>query len=141
MIAACTEEAPMAEHDDQAGGSEQDEASESPDYTEEEQAAFGVWVELGAREPSQQPLLDLSFSVKWERREPSGSGWVMRLLRNPIPLLLEERVPGVRPDSRVTTTILHHHRGLERRVIVVTATVEQQSGDVALVIDKETRED
>lgn len=108
------------------------------EYTPEELASFGIWVELGARNPDQQALLDGSLSVKWERREPSGSEWVFDLLKNPIPVLVREHVPGVHPQSRMTTTILHHHRGLQRKIIVVSATIEQQTGDVALVLDKET---
>lgn len=108
------------------------------DYTEQELASFGIWVELGAKDPDQQPLLDGSLSVKWERREPSGSEWIFDLLRNPIAVLMRERVPGVHLQSRITTTILHHHRGLERKIIVASATIEQQTGDVALVLDKET---
>lgn len=129
----------MDEHDDQPDGSEQYPGSEPADYTEEELAAFGVWVELGARDPRQQPLLEIGLSGRWERREPSGSGWVIRLLRDPITVLVrEEKVPGMTEDSNITTTILHHERGLGRRVIVVTATVERASGDTSLVIDKET---
>jgi hypothetical protein len=62
----------------------------------------------------------------------------MSLLRNPVPVLMREKVPYVHERSRVTTTILHHHRGLEKKIIVMTATVEEQTGDVSLVIDKET---
>jgi hypothetical protein len=51
---------------------------------------------------------------------------------------MREHVPGVHPQSRMTTTILHHHRGLERKIIVLSATIEQQTGDVSLVVDKET---
>ena len=128
----------MAEHDDR-DGSEQYPGSEQPDYTDEEQAAFGVWVELGARDPRQQPLLDVGLSTRWERREPSGSGWIIRLLRDPIRVLVgEEKVPGMTEDSNITTTILHHQRGLEHRVIVLRATVERHTGDTSLVIDKET---
>lgn len=108
------------------------------EYTEQELASFGTWIELGARDPGQQPFLDGSLSRKWERREPSGSEWVFDLLKNPIRVLRQEEVPGVHAQSRVTTTILHHHRGLERKIIVVSATIEQQTGDVALVLDKET---
>jgi hypothetical protein len=109
-------------------------------YSEEELASFGIWVEIGAKNPDQQRFLDVGLSVTWERREPSGSPWVMRLLRNPVPALREAGVPGVHKDSRVTTTILHHHRGLFKKIIRIKATVEQQTGDVALELDKETEE-
>jgi hypothetical protein len=126
MIAPCTEERPMTE--------------QQPDYSQEELDTFGTWVELGARDPDQQRFLDGSLSRRWERREPSGSEWVIELLREPIPMLREsEALEGITEASRVTTTILHHERGLRRRVIVMTATVEQHSGDVSLVIDKETK--
>lgn len=108
------------------------------DYTREERDGFGTWVELGAKDPEQQWIIDGSFSIKWERREPSGSPWIERLLWNPLPLLLREKVPGLHPRSRITTTILHHHRGLRRRIIVTTVTVEQQTGDASVVLDKET---
>lgn len=107
-------------------------------YSEEERASFGVWVELGARDPDQQRLLDVGLSQKWERRDPSGSPWVMSLLRNPIRTLMQAGVPGVTEDSRITTTILHHHRGLEKKIIRTTVTVESHSNDVAIEIDKET---
>lgn len=113
-------------------------------YTQQEEDGFGTWVELGARDPELQWILDGSLSRRWERREASGSDWVMNLLLEPRERLLEEqghddRGPaGITEDSLVTTTILHHHRGLRYRVIVTTLTVEQSSGDVSLVIDKET---
>lgn len=111
---------------------------EQPDYSQEEQETFGTWVELGARDPEQQRYLAGSLSRRWERREPSGSEWVMELLRDPVAQLLEsDALEGVTESSTITTTILHHHRGLRKRVIVMTATVEQHSGDVSLVIDKE----
>lgn len=116
------------------------DTSDQSEYTPEELAAFGQWVELGAKDSAQQPFLDIGLSTEWVRREPSGSGWVMQLLRDPVGVLIEEKVPDVNPESRVTTTILHHHRGLERRVIVLKATVEKHTGDVVLVIDKETRD-
>lgn len=106
-------------------------------YSEEERASFGVWVELGAKDPEQQRYLDVGLGRKWERREPSGSPWVMRLLRNPIQTLMQAGVPGVDENSLITTTILHHHRGLEKRIIRITVTVEDQSHDVAIEIDKE----
>ena len=116
----------------------QSESTQEADYTPEELASFGIWVEIGAKNPDQQPLLDVGLSVTWVRREPSGSPWVMKLLRNPVPALIQAGVPGVHEGSRVTTTILHHHRGLEKKIIRISATVEQQTGDVALELDKET---
>jgi hypothetical protein len=116
-----------------------EQSDQQDDYTAEERAAFGRWVELGAKQTDEQAFLDVGLSIRWERRDPSGSEWVMRLLRNPVPVLMEERVPHVHPRSRVTTTILHHHRGLEKKIIVTTATVEEETGDVSLVLDKETR--
>lgn len=115
-------------------------SSEEPDYSEEELASFGIWVPLGAKDPAQQPLLDVGLSIKWERREPSGSEWVKKLLMNPIPLLMQEKVPGLHPRSHLTTVILHHHRGLEKKIIRIAVTVEQQSGDAHMEIDKETEE-
>ena len=112
--------------------------SRTDDYTEQEREGFGIWVELGARDPKQQWIVDGSLSVRWERREPSGSPWIGDLLWEPLPVLMREKVPGVHGRSRITTMILHHHRGLRRRIIVTTATVEQQTGDVSLVLDKET---
>ena len=113
-------------------------AKQQSDYSRKEQNTFGTWVELGARDPKQRRFLEGSLSRRWERREPSGSDWVMELIRDPIPVLLEsEGLEGITESSTVTTTILHHQRGLRKRVIVMTATVEQHSGDVSLVIDKE----
>jgi hypothetical protein len=109
-------------------------------YKPEELASFGVWVPLGAKDPEQQKFLDVGLSIKWERREPSGSEWVFDLLKNPIPVLRRERVPGITANSHLTTTILHHHRGLEKKIIRITVTVEQQSGDGTIEIDKETVE-
>ena len=106
-------------------------------YTDEEIASFGITVELGAKDPEQQPFIDVGKSDRWERREPSGSGWVIKLLKNPVSILMQEGVPYVHKDSKVTTVILHHERGLEKKIIRITATVERHSGDVALEIDKE----
>jgi len=47
--------------------------STEAEYTPEELASFGIWVEIGARDPDQQQFLDVGLSVTWERREPSGS--------------------------------------------------------------------
>ena len=115
-------------------------SSEEPDYSEEELASFGKWVPLGAKDPDQQPFLDVGLSIKWERREPSGSEWVFDLIKNPIPVLMREKVPGLHPRSTLTTTMLHHHRGLEKKIIRIAVTVEQQSGDAHMEIDKETVE-
>lgn len=117
---------------------DEQQQQQDDEYTPEEREAFGKWVELGAKQSDLQRFLDVGMSIRWERREPSGSPFVMDLLRNPVAVLLREKVPHVRERSRVTTTILHHHRGLERRIIVMTATVEEETGDVSLVIDKET---
>jgi hypothetical protein len=106
-------------------------------YTEAEIASFGITVELGAKNPDEQQFIDVGKSDRWERREPSGSGWVIKLLRNPVKILMQEGVPYVREDSKVTTVILHHERGLEKKIIRIAAVVERHSGDVALEIDKE----
>jgi hypothetical protein len=125
IIAACTEEHPMSE--------------QPPDYSEEELASFGTWVELGALNPEQQRFLDHGLSRRWERREQSGSEWVIEVIKDPVSMLRESpELEGITETSKITTTILHHERGLKRRVIVMTATVEQHSGDVSLVVDKET---
>ena len=124
--------------DDEHRGNSSQEEEEL--YTEEERASFGIWVPLGARDPDQQRFLDIGFSITWERREPSGSEWVMDLLKNPIPVLMRERVPGIHARSRLRTTILHHHRGLEKKIIRIAVTVERQTGDGEIEIDKETED-
>lgn len=108
------------------------------DYTDDERKGFGIWVELGARDPEQQWIIDGSRSIRWERREPSGSPWIKKVLMNPLRVLLAEKVPGLHERSRITTTILHHHRGLEYRIIRTTVTVEEETGDASMVLDKET---
>ena len=112
------------------------------DYTDIERAAFERgWIELGAKTSEDQPYLDVGLSRRWERRDPSGDDNVIEMIRDPLPALLQApELEGVHEDSRVTTTILHHQRGLRYRIIVTTATVEQTTGDVSLVIDKETHE-
>ena len=113
-------------------------ANGDTDYTDEEIASFGIWVELGAKNPDQQVFLDVGLSKRWERRDPSGSQWVKDLIANPVRHLLNEPdIVGVGENSRVTTTILHHERGLEHRIIKTGVVVELQSGDVAVEIDKE----
>jgi hypothetical protein len=106
-------------------------------YTEEEIASFGITVELGAKNPDEQRFIDVGKSDRWERREPSGSGWIIKLLKDPVKVLMDEGVKYVHEHSKVTTVILHHERGLSKKIIRTTATVERQSGDVALEIDKE----
>ncbi len=110
-------------------------------YDEAEIASFGITVELGAKDPEQQQFIDVGKSDRWERREPSGSAWVMKLLRNPVKVLMDEGVRHVHEYSKVTTVILHHERGLEKKIIRIAATVERHSGDVALEIDKELGDD
>jgi hypothetical protein len=126
--------------DKRTGEGTEASSSEEADYSEEELASFGIWVPLGAKDTAQQPLLDVGLSIDWERREPSGSEWVKKLLMNPIPVLMQEKVPGLHPRSRLTTVIRHHHRGLEKKIIRIAVNVEQQSGDANMVIDKETEE-
>jgi hypothetical protein len=110
-------------------------------YTPEEERSFGRWVELGALEPEDQWILEGSHSRTWRRRDPSGSEWVMRLLRTPLPVLMREpKLDGITEHSHLVTTLLHHHRGLEKRVIVTTVTVEESTSEVSMVIDKETAE-
>ncbi|MBW3613635.1 MAG: hypothetical protein KY392_07240 [Chloroflexi bacterium] len=127
-----------AKHDAPKASKARGRGARKDDYTDDERKGFGIWVELGARDPSQQWIIDGSLSTRWERRDPSGSPWIKKLLMNPLRVLLAEKVPGLHAKSRITTTILHHHRGLEYRIISTTVTVEEETGDASMVIDKET---
>lgn len=115
-----------------------DDDQQQADYSDEELASFGTWVELGARDPALQWILDFSPRTQWERTEPSGSEWVIDLLKAPIAVLMRERIPGLHPNSRITTTINHHERGLNKKIIRIAVTVEDSTGDATMVIDKQS---
>lgn len=111
---------------------------EEIDYSPHDEASFNRWVELGALEPEQQSVIEHSpmkrFTVKFKSSSPEAEA----IIHQPLDVLLEHGVAGVTEESRITTIVLHHERGLNFRVIRATANVEQSSGDVSLELDKET---
>jgi hypothetical protein len=111
---------------------------EEIDYSPHDEASFNRWVELGALDPEQQPVIDHSpmrrFTIKFKSSSPEAEA----IIHQPLGVLLEHRVPGVSKDSRITTVVLHHERGLNKKIIRATVNVEQSSGDVSMELDKET---
>lgn len=111
---------------------------EEIDYSPHDEASFNVWVELGALDPAQQSIIEHSpmrrFTVKFRSSSPEAEA----IIHQPLGVLLEHGVPGVSEESRISTVVLHHERGLNYRIIRATANVEQASGDVSLELDKET---
>ena len=108
------------------------------DYGPHEDSSFNVWVELGARDPDQNSILDHSPYNEYTIKVKSSSPDAEDLIHEPLEYMLKHRIPGVTKGSRVTSTINHHERGMRFRIIRATAKVEQSSGDVLLTYDKET---
>jgi hypothetical protein len=113
-------------------------ANGKPDYSPHEDVSFNTWVELGALDPEQQPMIEHSpmrrFTIKFKSSSPQAEA----IIHQPLQVLLEHDVAGVTEESRITSVVLHHERGLNYKIIRVTANVEQASGDVSLEFDKET---
>ncbi|HEX7225463.1 MAG TPA: hypothetical protein VF367_07780 [Candidatus Limnocylindria bacterium] len=125
MIELPTEEATMAYWDE-------------VDYGPHEDDTFNVWIEFGARDDTEARYLEHSPSRTFILKAKSSSDEAEQLLHEPLDALLAAEIPGVTPASRITSTVLHHERGLRYRIIRAKATVEQSSGDVHIEFDKET---
>jgi hypothetical protein len=120
--------------------------SQDVDYSPHDDDSFNTWVELGALDPEQQPMIEHSpmrrFTIKFKSSSPEAEAIIHQplgvLLEHGVPGVTEHGVPGVTEESRITSVVLHHERGLNYKIIRVTANVEQASGDVSLEFDKET---
>lgn len=108
------------------------------DYAPHEEDTFNIWVELGALDRDQQRFLDHDPARRFIIKVKSSSPEAEDLIHEPLAFLLKREVPGVTPESRITSTFLRHERGYRRRIIRAAATVDQTSGDVDLEFDKET---
>ena len=108
------------------------------DYGPHEEDTFNVWVELGAADPEQRRFLEYSPMRRYIKKVKSSSPEAEQLIHRPLDVLLEDRIPGVTKDSCITSTVLHHERGLDYRIMRATVNVEESSGDVAIEYDKET---
>lgn len=122
----------MAEDQDPVG------AEEEVDYSPHEEDTFDVWVALGAADPEQRRILEHSPLGRYEKKVKSSSPEAEALIHQPLRVLLNDRIPGVTPDSVITTTIHHHERGLNKKIIRAAITVDDTSGDVGLEFTKET---
>ena len=71
-----------------------------------------VWVELGARRRGDQRVLSHSPLGRHEKKLQSSSREAEAMIHEPLKVLLADGIPGVRPDSRVTSTIYRHELGL-----------------------------
>lgn len=111
---------------------------EKIDYSPHDEASFNVWVELGALDPEQQPFIEHApmrrFIIKFKSSSPEAEA----IIHQPLRVLIDHEVPGVTEESRITTVVLHHERGLNKKIIRATVSVEQSSGDVSMELDKET---
>jgi hypothetical protein len=115
-----------------------DEGYRTLDYGPHEEGTFNVWVELGARNPDDQGILEFAPMNRYTKKLKSSSPEADALIHNPLETLLADRIPGVTPESRITTTVLHHERGLRKRIIRASISVEASTGDVGMELDKET---
>lgn len=128
MIGACMEDRGVKKGDNR----------EDLDYSPHEEDTFNAWVELGALDPKQQRVLDHSPMHRFTKKMKSSSEEAEEFIHEPLKVLLADGIPGVREDSRVTSTIVHHERGLKKHIIRATVNVERSTGDVAIEYDKET---
>ncbi|HEY8171117.1 MAG TPA: hypothetical protein VIH24_08495 [Candidatus Limnocylindria bacterium] len=115
-----------------------DQPYDEIDYGPHEAATFNTWVELGARNPDDQGVLEFAPMTRYTKKLKSSSPEAEALIHGPLQALLEDRIPGVTPESSITTTVLHHERGLRKRIIRATISVESSTGDVSMEFDKET---
>jgi hypothetical protein len=115
-----------------------DDRYDQIDYSPHPDSSFNVWVELGARDPDQQSMLDDSPYTEHTIKVKSSSPEAEDLIHEPLEYMLRDGIPGVTKSSRVTSIINHHERGMRYRIIRATAKVEKSSGDVLLTYDKET---
>lgn len=111
---------------------------EEVDYSPHDEASFNRWAELGAMDREQQAVIEHSPMRRFTIKLKSSSPEAEEIIHQPLQVLLEHKVPGVTEESRITTIVLHHERGLNYRIIRATANVEQSTGDVSLELDKET---
>jgi hypothetical protein len=116
------------------GGNNQEQV----DYGPHDDDTFDVWVELGALNPDEQRFFDFSPIKRYEKKLKSSSPEANKLIRTPLDALMADEIPGVTPDSCITTTVFHHERGLNKRIIRAVISVEQSSGNVDMTLEKET---
>ena len=107
------------------------------DYSPHAADTFNVWIELGARRRGEQRVLSHSPLGRHEKKLRSSSREAEAMIHEPLKVLLADGIPGVRPDSRVTSTIHRHELGLRKRIIRVVASVDESNGDVSLEFHKE----
>jgi hypothetical protein len=108
------------------------------DYSPHHDEDFNVWTEIGALHPEEQHRLADDPSRMYIIKVKSSSPEAEQLIHQPLAFLLEHSIPDVNEESRVTTTVFHHERGLNYRIIRAKATVEGGTGDVSMTLDKET---
>ncbi len=108
------------------------------DYSPHHDEDFNVWTEVGALHPEDQHRLENDPSRSYIIKVKSSSPEAEQLIHQPLAFLIEHGIDDVHEGSRVTTTVFHHERGLNYRIIRAKATVEGDTGDVSMTIDKET---
>ena len=123
--------------DDQSQGGD-DYAHQETDYGDHADDTFNVWVELGALNRDLQRVLDFSPMHRHIIKFKSSSPEAEEFIHDPLSALIAAGIPDVHAKSRVTSTILHHERGLRKRIIRAAVNVEAATGDVAIEYDKET---
>jgi hypothetical protein len=115
------------------------EPNEAIDYSPHDEDTFNVWVELGALNPDLQRIIDHSPFTRHTIKVKSSSPEAEELIHRPLERLLRDGIPGVHEGSRVVSRIIHHERGLDRRIIFVTATVDDD-GNATLDYEKQLPE-
>ena len=100
------------------------------EYTEQELAGLNEWFQLENDRLPQEPFTFCFIKLK------SGSPELIELVMEPLETLLGNgslpALPGVTGESRITTTLFRHDRGLKARLMYFKAAVDSQDDSVSM---------
>jgi hypothetical protein len=105
-------------------------------YTDQELAGLNEWIQIENDRLPQDPF------TFWFIKLKSSSPELIDLVMEPLATLLGNRslpaLPGVTGESRITTTLFRHDRGLKARLMYFKAAVDSQDGSVSMTGHKAT---
>jgi hypothetical protein len=105
-------------------------------YTDQELAGLNEWIQIENDRLPQDPF------TFWFIKLKSSSPELIDLVMEPLATLLGNRslpaLPGVTEESRITTTLFRHDRGLKARLMYFKAAVDSQDGSVSMTGHKAT---
>lgn len=103
------------------------------EYTERELDGLNTWFRL-----EHEKLPDWPFTFYFAKFK-SGSDELTELVMDPLnslsgggPAGEALQLPGVKPETKITTTLFGHERTLKARMMYAVAAVDDQDGSVSL---------